>query len=291
MKPTAAILAAIRYIDAHQNEEITCDSLAGQFHYSPFHFNRLFCAVSSLTVAEFVRKRRLEFAAVLLLATEKTVTEICFDCGFGSLQTFHRAFKNAFGHSPKRFRKKGFLPKIKTPDEMIADYFWRVEGGITMKPTFVYRNSFKIVGIEVFTGDGGDVIKKAWKEMLDRYTQVSEVVMPERLYGYEDYARNLDNPRVFHYTAGIEVSDFCNIPKGMVQISVPESEYAVFTVKGNNSNGEIGKTFRYIYDIWFPHSEYEYPDGMFFDFEYYDERWNSEDATNSEVDIYIPVKK
>lgn len=71
---------------------------------------------------------------------------------------------------------------------------------------------------------------------------------------------------------------------------VPKATYAVFTVNGNNSNGEIAKAFRYIYDTWLPNSEYCLSDELCADFEYYDERWDCQ-TDSAQMDLYIPVKK
>lgn len=57
-----------------------------------------------------------------------------------------------------------------------------------------------------------------------------------------------------------------------------------------DANGEIGKAFRYIYDVWLPNSEYCLPEELCADFEYYDERWNCQNKA-AQMDIYIPIKK
>ena len=89
--------------------------------------------------------------------------------------------------------------------------------------------------------------------------------------------------------ACVEVKEKESTPEGMTAIEVPAKEYAVFTHKG--AVNEIGKTYDYIYGTWLPESGYE-ADGSH-DFEYYDERFNNENPMDpqSEVDLYIPVKK
>ena len=71
---------------------------------------------------------------------------------------------------------------------------------------------------------------------------------------------------------------------------IKKSEYAVFTVNGNNSNGEIGQAFHYIYFVWLPSSEYCLDEETLLDFEYYDERWDCQYGV-AQMDIYIPVKR
>ena len=81
-----------------------------------------------------------------------------------------------------------------------------------------------------------------------------------------------------------------NSPEGVYRKIVPKSEYAVFTVNGNNANGEIGQAFHYIYNVWLPSSDYCIDEELLFDFEYYDERWDCQLQT-AQMDIYIPIKK
>ena len=52
-----------------------------------------------------IRSRRLEEAARLLTESDRSVSEICTQCGFGSLETFHRVFRQEYGITPGKFRK------------------------------------------------------------------------------------------------------------------------------------------------------------------------------------------
>ncbi|MFT4231848.1 MAG: helix-turn-helix transcriptional regulator, partial [Leucobacter sp.] len=47
---------------------------------------------------------RVERAMFLLRDTERTITGICFDVGFGSVGTFSRTFKSIVGQSPSAYR-------------------------------------------------------------------------------------------------------------------------------------------------------------------------------------------
>jgi AraC-like DNA-binding protein len=50
----------------------------------------------------------------LLRATDRSVTDVCFDVGFGSLGTFSRTFHDIVGESPTSFRLKGQPPAVPT---------------------------------------------------------------------------------------------------------------------------------------------------------------------------------
>lgn len=111
------------------------------------------------------------------------------------------------------------------------------------------------------------------------------------MYGFEDYSEEFTaEPLAFYYMAGVEVDKNTELPEGVYRKIVPKSEYAVFTVNGNNANGEIGQAFHYIYNVWLPSSDYCIDEELLFDFEYYDERWDCQLQT-AQMDIYIPIKK
>jgi AraC-like DNA-binding protein len=50
----------------------------------------------------------------LLRATDRPVTDVCFDVGFGSLGTFSRTFHEIVGESPTTFRQRGRTPAVPT---------------------------------------------------------------------------------------------------------------------------------------------------------------------------------
>ena len=53
------------------------------------------------------------------------------------------------------------------------------------------------------------------------------------------YRSSDDNLLIYDDMAGVEVNKESELPEGMYRKVVPKAEYAVFTVNGNNANGEI----------------------------------------------------
>ncbi len=73
-------------------------------YISPYHFNRVFHQITGIPPCQFLYALRLETAKRLLLTTQVSVTDICFDVGYNSLGTFTRRFTGLVGTSPSRFR-------------------------------------------------------------------------------------------------------------------------------------------------------------------------------------------
>ena len=99
------------HIDAHLSEPLNLTRLARIAHVSPWHFHRVFQALTGETLAERVRRRRVEVAASNLLKRPPlTALHIALDVGFSSSEVFTRAFSAHFGMTPTAWRRGGCLP-------------------------------------------------------------------------------------------------------------------------------------------------------------------------------------
>lgn len=88
-------------IDAQKNESLDVNSIARGAMMSSSHFFRSFKKVYGLSPYQYHQKRRLERAASLLRTRKMNATEVAFECGFPDLPSFSKAFKKAFGQSPR----------------------------------------------------------------------------------------------------------------------------------------------------------------------------------------------
>ena len=94
------------YIEGRIGNEFTLEELARVAAFSPFHFHRLFGAITGETLFQFIQRVRVERAATLLLTNpRRAITEIALDCGFSGSAVFSRAFRGAFGVSPSEWRR------------------------------------------------------------------------------------------------------------------------------------------------------------------------------------------
>ncbi len=90
-------------------------ALAAVAGVSAAHFSRTFREVFGETPHRYLQRRRVERAMHLLRATETSVTDVCFDVGFGSLGTFSRTFKEIVGVSPSDYRLAALASPISAP--------------------------------------------------------------------------------------------------------------------------------------------------------------------------------
>ncbi len=110
------------HVAEHLDGDLDLGSLAKVAGFSPFHFHRLFQGSTGETVAEHVRRVRLERAASLMLAAPgRSMTDIALACGFPALSDLSRAFKARHGIAPSKWDRRSPLPASKDAAGRISD--------------------------------------------------------------------------------------------------------------------------------------------------------------------------
>ena len=84
--------------------DLTLAQLASSVGLSPFHFCRAFKQSVGVAPHRYQMMLRAERARCLLEATDRCVTDIAFEAGYGSSQALARVFRREFGVSPSEYR-------------------------------------------------------------------------------------------------------------------------------------------------------------------------------------------
>lgn len=88
-----------------ETEPLALNDYAEIAGLSPYYFNRTFRQIIGIPPGEFATSLRFRRAKELLLTTEASITDICFEVGYESLGTFSTRFKNLVGVTPANFRQ------------------------------------------------------------------------------------------------------------------------------------------------------------------------------------------
>jgi AraC-like DNA-binding protein len=107
--PARHLLRARDLADARYFEPLGVDDLASAAGLSRAHFSREFRRAFGEPPHAYLLTRRLERAAALLRATDRTVADICFSVGLRSVGSFTTSFTRTYGMSPTAYRG-GFPP-------------------------------------------------------------------------------------------------------------------------------------------------------------------------------------
>jgi len=106
------VLKVKNYISTHYQDDLRLPELASIAGMSPSAFSRFFKLHTSRNLSEYIIDQRLGYASRQLVDTAKSISEICFSCGFNNLSNFNRIFKKKKGCSPTEFRENYHKTRI-----------------------------------------------------------------------------------------------------------------------------------------------------------------------------------
>ena len=118
---TNVVSKVIAYMYEHFTEPITLEDVASALGYSANYLSHCIQKLYGLNFCTILASLRIETARSLITSTYKTMTEICYECGFGSERTFLRQFKSIMGFSPSEYRKKYFFGEQERPKTSFFD--------------------------------------------------------------------------------------------------------------------------------------------------------------------------
>ena len=98
------IMRTLVYIQRHLDDELELEDLASVAAFSRFHFHRVFRGLVGESLKEHIRRLRLERAAQRLRQQDGPITDIAFEAGFETHESFTRAFGAMFGVPPSGYR-------------------------------------------------------------------------------------------------------------------------------------------------------------------------------------------
>ncbi len=105
----AKVSAMIRYIYDNSEKPISLKTLANEFGYVPMTVSHIFSKNIGKDLRRFVNEIRIRKAHYELLNKKnarKPLSDIAKSCGFNSVATFHRIYKEYYGCSPRENTNK-----------------------------------------------------------------------------------------------------------------------------------------------------------------------------------------
>jgi len=93
-------------IEAHLFSPISIEELAQKTNLSVSSFKREFKKLYDNSPASYLKTKRLERAAELLLISDERISNIAFECGFNDLANFTKSFHDKYNTSPTNYRSQ-----------------------------------------------------------------------------------------------------------------------------------------------------------------------------------------
>lgn len=249
---------AMDYIEEHLTEEVSFDELAKKTGISVYHFKRTFSFIAGMSLAEYIKKRRLAEANLALLAGEK-VTDVAFKYGYQSIEGFSRAFRDWSGQAPSEVMKTQIqktFPKF--------SFYIDIKGGQSMDVKLIEKPAFQIVGVSQKVPLQYQGENQAIMELAQRITpqQRAEMHTFDDVYPHQvvnasfDFqeGRTTEGGEMTHMIGFATLQE--NIYEDLEQLSVPAHTWAVFPNEGPFPQ-ILQETWARIFSEWLPSSGYQ----------------------------------
>lgn len=94
----------LEYINENLNGNLSIENISSKFYISKYYLMHKFKTQTGYTIHSYIQQKRM-ILAKSLIKKGKQMSDIAIECGFGDYSSFVRAFKKAFGLSPKNYSK------------------------------------------------------------------------------------------------------------------------------------------------------------------------------------------
>jgi AraC family transcriptional regulator len=251
----------IDHITDHLTEPLPLEELARRAHFSPFHFHRIFRALVGEPPHVFIRRLRLEKAVFQMRHGPKaTLTEIALGSGFASSSDFSRAFKQAYGFSPRQESRERFLQESKIRQDLLANSGYDFaklpvpRNPDRFRVRLVDRPAQRIAYVRVVGGYVADKILAGFNRLMT-WGSEQGLVPDAQLIGMSQDDPEITPMKKYRF-------DWCLVlppeitPDRDVNLGViPANRFATLHCVGDIN--KVGRAWQYLFNSWLPGSDYQ----------------------------------
>lgn len=273
---------AVEYIEDNITEKLDIEKVARIALSSTFHFQRMYHMITGVTIAEYIRRRRLTLAAQDIISGEKIIN-VAYKYCYETPEAFTKAFGKMYGMSPSAARELG--ANLKAYPKLT--FHISIKGDKDMNYKIVDKESFTVVGkqgrITMVNGENFKQIPEFWDDCMKdgSYQWLKSKAGNLGVLGIcKDFGDN-----EFNYMIGVEeIKD--TLPRGYISSTIPAATWAVFESVGALPDA-IQDLNRRIFTEWMPSTGYQHACAP--ELEVYPE--GDLHSSDYKCEIWIPVKK
>ncbi|WP_346846696.1 MULTISPECIES: AraC family transcriptional regulator [unclassified Clostridium] len=280
---------AIEYIEDNLGSNISIDEIAKVAFTSRYHFQRMFHALTGVTLTEYIRNRRITLAGEELSSKDVKIIDVAAKYGYESPDAFTKAFQRLHGSTPSMIKKGN--ARLKSFPKL--SFQISIKGECEINYRIVKQDEFKFFGVDFLTTLIDNALYKEIPEFCDKIWEDGTHLKINEFLGYSKmnmlygihYDFKEDGSR--KYMMGWKVPDK-DIPNEYKIVNIPSCTWAVFDGRGDNLNTlAIADLWRLIYSEWFPSSGFEQIEGPCIE-KYF---WDDDQYINYSCELWIPVKR
>ena len=271
---------SMKYIEEHLTGEIDYEQLGRIACCSAYHYQRMFTYMAGITLAEYIRRRKMSLAAVDLQDGTERIIDIAEKYGYRSPTAFNRAFQAFHGVAPSAVKDGGVPVRSFSP----IVFKIAVKGATGMDYRIETKGAFRIIGVSAPLD----------KEIENNFMAVPKMWQDAAADGtIQRLAGMMDMPPMG--LLGVSVCNderqwryFIAVPSTKMsgefeEYTVPASTWAIFP--GTGTLQSIQGAEQRIVTEWLPASGYEYADAP--DIEVY----LDPGPQDARYEVWIPVVK
>ena len=245
--------------------------------YSYPLFSRIFSIMADMTLAEYLRNRRLSEAVTDLRESSDKIIDIAMKYGYESADSFSAAFKKFHGATPSEVRNGKpyrFFPRLQLS--------LKITGGKNMDIKIQKKPSFTVAGVLLEAIDNSQC-PSAWEQLYANHSLESlESLGSGQSFGV---CSDVKEGEIINYMAAYDVTDKAKAEElGLSIKDISEAEYAIVPVNGAIPTS-IQHAWKYVLEIFFPETGYRHSGAP--DFEVYTEGDMS--SPDYQMELWIPV--
>lgn len=229
---------------------------------------KIFPLITGISLAEYVRKRRLTLAGKDLVQSDLRIIDIAMKYGYTSTATFSRAFYRYHGMKPSEVKRSvnylKYYPKLSLVKPVEAE---------DLSYEIIQLDELKLRGLETISDhqhihhDAPALFERIMKEYPD---------LPHPDYGVLHYDYGRDDLDKYHYYA-LWLPEHLSRHPDFVQYNIPSSRWLKFSINSQNAT-DIQDTSELFYQKFLPTCPYQLrPEA---DLEYYHD---------NKTDFLIPI--
>lgn len=255
------------YIEEHLEEKIDYEVLAKMMGVNVYTLQRIFSLITNVSLAEYIRKRRLSCAAFDLYNSKTKIIDLAIKYQYDNATSFSRAFTLFHGVKPSQVKKGE--QRFKNFSKLCFDETIGVDTE-EMSYHIKQLDAFTLYGMKKKTDD--DHISydapAFWEEMDKKYkNKYGEIA-----FGMVSYEERFESTEFEYWVLwNKEIPEF-------EKVEIPKSKWLIFPIHSRKAE-EIQKVSSDFYIKFLPSSKYNLRDIP--ELEYYHD---------GETDFLVPIE-
>ena len=255
---------AMEYVESNITNEVDYAQAAALACCSLRKFQNMFMFITDITLAEYVRRRKMALSAAELISSNVKIIDLSYKYGYESPDAFTRSFKAFHGISPsdvRKFNKYIDYPRLSFEIKIIGGHYTMNDTKMEVyKDILIKMEIIELPDTLKFAGVTNE--KYEGFKNINAYNKNFKTLMKERQAEYVEMGLSSNICPHSWYAFGCRVDSIDGLPDGMVGLDTGLKKFACLTFRvqpnadllGDAEGGGDGmkRAGEYLNKVWIP---------------------------------------